>query len=682
MFKRLVMVFILALTGLLFSLSHFALAQGGESDVPSGFRKIATAKQPQEFRYLQSVSVQSSNYTTKEFPYNSYGSGNFFFPPYSSENDRMGYGQALVGNPSVLRAGWYMDWNATMNPAHPGGAEYARTIYFSTHDTGKVCNPITKAPAIKKSQVTTNLTGTALISDVKAHPGALWLIGNEPDTVYNGSSMKAELYADFYHYFYTTIKAADPTAKVAIGAISQPSPVRMDYLDKILNYYRIVYGQPFPTDLWNIHFYYLNEKECDWGVSLPPFGDPERVRYLPLSYFDEGRILDLNVLEDNLRDFRQWMYDRGYRDVPLIITEYGVLPPAEDYPVYTNEKAALFLRDTMQMFRTITDANFITGTLDLTGSLIITDAAIGYPADDYRLVQMWNWFSTRSDVFGGDLFDEDGNLTIIGMAFGYESLSHFTPYVNLEVITPFTPTLISNTLTWDAFINNRGNITATDLTVSSTLINYFDGAVISSSIQLIDKYPPRYRQKPRLTAKVWPFTPPAAYTMTMSIDAYQTDVVTSNNQVEDFFALYPDLAVISFTNPTVIDWRKNGVTNFVTATISVSATIANVGNWTSTLTPMAMRLQSFNGAMSDTIALTVPILAPQGVFSLTQSWIVSDTGAYTASVLVNYPYQATRELFAHNNIATTRILIPNHWAFLPIVYNNYSISTTAIITPP
>ena len=681
MFKRLVVVFILASVSLLFALSHFALAQGGENGASPLFRKIAMDKPPQISANPQLLAVQSSNYATKEFPYNSYGSSDFFFPPYSSENDRIGYGKALAEGTSALRAGWYIDWTATMDTVHPGGVEYARTISFNTYNTGKVCNSITKAPATKMSQVTPSLTGTALISNIKAHPGSLWLIGNEPDTVYHGSSMKAELYADFYHYFYTTIKAADPTAKVAIGAISQPSPVRMDYLDKILNYYQIVYGQPFPTDLWNIHFYYLNEKECDWGVSLPPFGDPERVRYLPLSYFNEGRILDLDVLEDNLRDFRQWMYDRGYRDIPLIITEYGVLPPAEDYPVYTNEKAALFLRDTMQMFRTITDVNIITGTLGLTGSVIITDASIGYPADNYRLVQMWNWFSTRSDVFGGDLFDENGNLTVIGMAFGYESFSHFTPYVDLEVITPFTPTLISNTLTWDTFINNRGNITAADTTISSTLINYFSGAVISSSTQLLGNYPPRYIQEPFYITKTWPFASPAAYTMTVAVDAYQTDVVTSNNRVEELFAIYPDLAVISYTNPTIIDWRKDGVTSFVTATVSVSAAIANVGNWTSTLTPMAMRLQSSDGAMSNTVALTAPVLAPQGIFTLTQSWIVSNTGVYTASVLVNYPYEPTRELFAYNNISTTQILIPNHWIFLPLIAKNYSVSSTLVITP-
>ena len=56
------------------------------------------------------------------------------------------------------------------------------------------------------NQVTASYTGTALIDNVVHNPGALWLIGNEFDARYNGSPIQAELYAELYHYFYTTIK--------------------------------------------------------------------------------------------------------------------------------------------------------------------------------------------------------------------------------------------------------------------------------------------------------------------------------------------------------------------------------------------------------------------------------------------------------------------------------------------
>lgn len=670
MLKRLTVTLALAFLGLFIVLSHFVIAQDGGSGRLFKLQKISV-NPPYAETFVQKAVTE----TTRTFPYNSYGSSDFFFPPYSSDSDRMGYGKSLYsGDMAALYAGWYVDWNARINPTHPGGAEYARIIYFSIHDTGIYCGNA-PAPATEASQVTATFTGTALIENVRANPGALWLIGNEPDTIYNHSSMKAELYAELYHYFYTTIKSVDPTAKVAIGAISQPSPARMEYLDKVLTHYQAKYRQTFPTDLWNIHFYYLNEEECEWGTSPPPFHSSSELWHLSWKDYLNGKLLDLQQLEINLRNFRRWMAERGYRDIPLIITEYGVLPPPSVNNVYSNENAAYFLRNTVQIFRTVTDTGIISG------SLVLTDTATGYPADGNRLVQMWNWYSTGDGYFGGGLFDEIGNLTVIGMAFGYESLSHFTPYVDLEVITPFTPTLVSNTLTWNTFINNRGNITAADTTISSTLINYFSGAVISSSTQFLGNYPPRYIQEPFYITKTWPFASPAAYTMTVAVDAYQTDVVTSNNRVEELFAIYPDLAVISYTNPTIIDWRKDGVTSFVTATVSVSATIANVGNWTSTLTPMAMRLQSSDGAMSNTVALTAPVLAPQGIFTLTQSWIVSNTGVYTASVLVNYPYEPTRELFAYNNISTTQILIPNHWVFLPLIAKNYSVSSTLVITP-
>ncbi len=677
MLKRLIVTLVLSFFSLFLVFTHFVVAQGGDETTYPFF---LSRKYPTNIMSLETSFVHRNVATiSRVFPYTSYGSSKLFFPPYQSESDRIGYGKTSAQDTSSFKAGWYIDWDAKPTPAHPGGAEYARTIYFSVDTPRHNCAPPPDGapdPATEMNQITANYTGTALIDNVAGNPGALWLIGNEFDARYNGSPIKAELYAELYHYFYTTIKSVDPTAKVAIGGVSQPSPLRMKYLDKILNHYQAKYGEPFPTDLWNIHFYYMNEwtqESCEWGAGIPPFTSPED---MPLAWsitvkeFEQGVPLDLQKLETNLRSFRQWMYERGYRDTPLIITEYGVLAGPEFGGPYTNENAALFLRNTMQMFRTITDVNTITGTLGMTGSVVITDVSTGYPADDYRLVQMWNWFSTHSEVFGGDLFDENGNLTVVGMAYGYNSLSNFTPYIDLELITPFSPVSATNVFTWDVFVNNRGNITATDTTISSTLVNYFDGTVVSNSVEINGDYPPRYRQAPLYLERAWPFTPPAAYTMTMVVNAHQTDVVTSNNRVEELFAVYPDLAVISFTNPTMIDWRKDGVTNFVTATVSVSAAIANVGNWTSTLTPMAMRLQSSDGAMSDTIALTVPILAPQDIFTLTQSWIVSDTGVYTASVLVNYPYLATRELFAHNNISTTRILIPNHWVFLPVVIKN------------
>ncbi len=59
--------------------------------------------------------------------YTSYASGDFFFPPYVSDADRMGIAapDILLYN-QELRAGWYYDRSANPNPPYPGNTEYAR----------------------------------------------------------------------------------------------------------------------------------------------------------------------------------------------------------------------------------------------------------------------------------------------------------------------------------------------------------------------------------------------------------------------------------------------------------------------------------------------------------------------------------------------------------------------------
>ena len=57
------------------------------------------------------------------------------------------------------------------------------------------------------------------------------------------------------------------------------------------------------------------------------------------------------------------------------------------------------------------------GTFDT--MLTATDPELGYPADDYRLVQRWAWFSLSDDTYPtGNLIDwADGSLTPLGQSY-------------------------------------------------------------------------------------------------------------------------------------------------------------------------------------------------------------------------------------------------------------------------
>lgn len=227
-------------------------------------------------------------------------------------------------------------------------------------------------------------------------PGRTWLIGNEPDVRWQDNVLP-EIYAELYHDAYTAIKSVDPTAQVAIGGISQITPLRLAYLDRIWATYQERYGMEMPVDIWNMHAFVLREEAGNWGVGIPPgFDEVESGILWEIEQHD-----DLALVEGQVRRMRQWMADHGQRDKELYITEYGVLmPPEYGFPPS----------------RVI---DFLVGSYDLFWEL--RDAELGYIEDDHRLVQRWVWFSTRDPLYPtGDLFDQQGNpLPIVRAINGY-----------------------------------------------------------------------------------------------------------------------------------------------------------------------------------------------------------------------------------------------------------------------
>lgn len=269
-----------------------------------------------------------------------------------------------------LGLGWYLDWTARHDLVVPEGIEYVQMI------------------RLKEGVLHPDPETIATIA--RAHPGSLWLVGNEPDVEWQ-DDVDPDTYATLYHRAYAAIETSDPTALVAIGGVSQPTPLRMRYLDLILTSYRTQFGAEMPVDMWNVHNFVLREERGSWGVGIPP-GMPDDAGML-YEIEDSG---DLEIFRRQIVDFRTWMAERGYRDVPLIVSEYGILMP-EDYG-FPPQRVVGFLVGTFDFF------------------LTATDPALGYPADDYRLVQKWCWYSLADTVYPtGNLFDPaTGEMTVVG----------------------------------------------------------------------------------------------------------------------------------------------------------------------------------------------------------------------------------------------------------------------------
>ncbi len=274
---------------------------------------------------------------------------------------------------SRLGAGWYLDWAVQNRPKGPLPEHWQMIRLFPDGCVYPSRAAIRWAAFHNRGQV--------------------WVVGNEPDVIWQ-DDVTPETYAQLYHDLYYLIKKTDPSASVAAGSISQATPIRLAYLDRVLAAYQDMYAEPLPADWWSVHGYVLREERGAWGVDIPPgFYALWGELYQPE---DHGR---LDIFVAQIIAFRQWMAVNGYRDKPLVVTEFGILLGVEDG--YTPERVAQYLHESVSWLETAMDEE------------------LGYPLDENRLAQRWAWFSLTDRYFPvSDLVNlEADTLTIVGQAY-------------------------------------------------------------------------------------------------------------------------------------------------------------------------------------------------------------------------------------------------------------------------
>ena len=290
-------------------------------------------------------------------------------PIYVCDNERLGFGTTT--NPArydlvPLKAGWYVNWSVAPLAPHPAGLDFAKIIKS---------NNSSYWPA-----------GADLIAAILRSRGSLWLIGNEPDCPFQDNVLP-ENYAHIYHDAYHAIKKADPLARIAIGGIVQATPARIQWLDAVWSAYQRLYDVTMPVDVWNMHAFVLREVRSgygaacgqgndtgEWGAGMPP-GIPMNCGWW-LGVGDHAR---LDLVQDQVVRFRTWMRDHGQQNKQLVVSEYGILFPEELGYSYTVVR------------------NFMLGSFDY--FMTARDPQLGYPADDYHLVQQWAWYSLDDTNF-------------------------------------------------------------------------------------------------------------------------------------------------------------------------------------------------------------------------------------------------------------------------------------------
>ena len=326
---------------------------------------------------------------------------------------------------SDLNLGWELDFTVApskINGAtHSNGADYLPMIRLNPNSTAD--HGLNSGYKI----INTSLSdASGQLGDlVTTYPGQVWVIGNEIDRVDVQDGLAPQAYAVAYHDIYRFIKQRDPTAQVAFSALVQVTPGRIQYLDIVWDTYKAKYGREMPVDVWTFHAYPLAEREYgtvdnNAGAAIALGTDPSIAVTGPsddkFSCFDDDIYCasehdSIDLFKEHVVRMRQWMKDNGQQNKPLLLTEFGILYPYQ-YPegdLFYDEFGNTFTYE-----RARDHLNRATSYLEAT-----TDSNLGYPLDDYKLVQQWNWFMIHRELYdlGGPsslITTDKSGLTIVG----------------------------------------------------------------------------------------------------------------------------------------------------------------------------------------------------------------------------------------------------------------------------
>lgn len=385
-----------------------------------------------------------------------------------------------------MRVGWVLDFGVRMNRTLPPGVEYTPVVRMVQDK-----DPLTGArlPSYRILTQPLNDAPGGLGPIVTANPGTLWLIGNEVDRVYWQDDLEPALYAEAYHEVYHFIKARDPSARIAISGLVQVTPGRLQYLDIVWQAYLDKYGVPMPVDVWNMHLYILPERRAYQPGDPPglPFydsraavaigTDPELAiwesdgtsnqcsREDVYCYAEHD---DIGIFAQQVEAMRRWMKQKGQQNKPLILSEFSLLYP------YIPEGDSCYLQDEFgNCFTPERVVTFMNRSLDYLENA--ADPNLGYPLDNYRLVQQWLWYTmydfyTPGTVNNMVTVNADGEytgLSLNGVTYRNRVLAN-PPYTNVVITGASSPTAVIPTgsstisVTLQATLRNNGNTTAVD----------------------------------------------------------------------------------------------------------------------------------------------------------------------------------------------------------------------------
>jgi hypothetical protein len=393
------------------------------------------------------------------------------------------YGIAPASNNHItwlddFGVGWYLTFGSTARPAE----NFAEFVPIIRTRQDRDAN-FKRLPSY-----TVDPDFPQLKINIEKRPGALWVVGNEVDRWKLQDDIMPDLYAEAYHEVYNFIKNTDPTAQVAISALVEVTPGRLQYLDIVWNSYLKKYRTTMPVDVWNMHLYTLPERK--WGTDdVSTFAFIANGTDPNLAKFDSGLARDpklcprddvyclaehddMDIFAEQVTSMRKWMKDHGQQNKPLIISEYSILYPYKDEGggncSIRDEEGNCFSPSRVIKFMD-SSFNYLENT---------KDPNLGYPLDENRLVQQWLWYSTWVDPesdFGGNssnlLETGLGPMSAIGKNF-HDEVGAKPLTTNLFPVNPVGGSASTNSnSTVDVILsvgvmNNGNHVTADNIQVT------------------------------------------------------------------------------------------------------------------------------------------------------------------------------------------------------------------------
>ena len=388
-----------------------------------------------------------------------------------------------------LGIGWSLDFGVNLNRSLPAGVEYTPIIRFKpkldgqgnrTGDYMVTTQPFTDAPG-------------GLGPVIAANPGRLWIVGNEVERTNVQDDLMPDVYAKAYHDAYHFIKDRDPSAQVAVSGLVQVTPGRLQYLDIVWDSYVTMYGTPMSVDVWNMHIYILAEKFPNgsnaeaaialgtdpaiaiWGSGSVASRCPNNDVYCYAEHDDMG------IFADQVVAMRQWMKNHGQQHKPLILSEYSLLFPYDQEG--DADPTTCYLRDEFgQCFTPERVSEFMEDSFNYLETA--TSTALGFPADNHRLMQQWLWYTVQDyGTFSSNLLEGNYTLTnyqtrLPGDTFEAKvnglrpfTSNPFVSQVSFPTASTITPTGTTSVII-AAVIHNNGDTETT----APTTINFYANA--------------------------------------------------------------------------------------------------------------------------------------------------------------------------------------------------------------